>query len=944
MRMLFYRFLFFGVSLLCWTIVPAQPDTLWPTEPVPFDPAVRTGVLDNGLHYYIRRNDKPAHRAELRLAVRAGSLQEDEDQRGIAHFVEHMAFNGTRHFAKNDLIDYLESIGARFGADLNAYTSFGETVYLLQARTDSLFYLEQALLILQDWAGGLSFDTAEIDKERGVVVSEWRSRLNPDQRLQQQYFPLLYQGSRYAERLPIGDPALIDTAGYAAIRRFYTDWYRPDLMGIVAVGDFDVDWMEKELHRRFASLPAPNTPRQREIFRIPRIPGTRIARCADPEAPFTRIQVVYPHDGHPVETQADFRQELIHTLYNNMLNGRLFEVQQSNANPPFTFAYSGYGGDIGNRDVYLVSAFTAGGKALDGLRAVLLETQRARLHGFTASELERKKAELLRSSEQAALEQDKTGSDALAGRLLQHFLSQNPAPNAEQTLELIRRLLPTIQLNDIAPLADQWLRSDSRVVVVTGPGTENAPLPSESDILALLAEVDHAEPEPYVDRVPEGPLLAELPPFGSVRSQTHYPDIDVTELTLSNGVRVILKPTDFQNDQVLLTAFSPGGHSLYGDQDYQSASNAAALIGFSGVGPFSLPDLEKKLAGSQVTLSPYITELYEGFSGNCSPEDLETLLQLVYLYFTAPRCDSIALASFLTRQRSIVENMFINPYYYFAEVKNQIKYDNHPRRRMTTMADLDAISRERALEVFRDRFADASDFTFVVVGNFSLDTLQPWLCRYLGSLPATGRQENWRDIGAGLHSGRLDTVLVRGQAPKALVEITFHGSFTYASQERYDFYSMVDILRIKLRESMREEKGGVYGVRVNGTVFHYPTPSFRITLSFTTEPSDVQLLIQTALQEIERLKADGATEKDLEKVRETQRQERIKNLRENSFWLAQLAARYREDIALEGIQLPVYEQYLNRLSSPAIQQAAQRYLGFDNYLQLILMPEQKTEK
>jgi len=929
-----------AVILLCF---PASVQAQAPGE-VPNDTSFISGVLANGLSYFIQPNRQPEKRAELRLVVRAGSLQEDDDQLGVAHFVEHMAFNGTRHFAQNDLIDYLESVGTRFGPDLNAYTSFGETVYLLQARTDSLALLEQGLLILEDWAAGLSFEPAEIDKERGVVISEWRSRLSSDQRLQQQSFPLLYRGSRYAQRLPIGDPELIDSVPYASIRRYYEDWYRPELMAVVAVGDFDVAWMENELIRRFSSLRNPTAPRPRRAYTIPRRDRVRIGRFTDVEAPFTRIRVVYQQAKHRVKTIDDFRQSLLHTLYNRMLNARLFELQQQQADPPFTFAYSGYSADIGDQDVYVISAFTAEGKALEGLQAVLTETRRAREYGFTASELARQKAELLRSAEQAALESDKVRSDRLAGRLVNHFLEKEPIPSAAQRLELYRSLLPNIGLEAINQLPARWLEEAAPAIIVTGPEKAETPLPERGAILALLEESKDQELEPYEDRVSDGPLLKEVPSEAAgIELTRQYETLNVREYRLENGVRVVLKATNFQNDELLMSAFSPGGHSLYGESDYPSASTAAAIINLSGVGDFSLPELQKKLAGKEVQVSPYIDERYEGIRGSCASDDLETLLQLTYLYFTQARGDSIALASYLSRQRSIVENMYDNPYYYYAALKNRIKYQGHYRRQLSTMEELSRISLDRALTVYRDRFADAGDFTFVFVGNFQESRLLPLIQRYLGNLPADGRNESWKDVEAALKSGRTDTTIVRGQAPKALVEMTYHGSFDYReSQKRYAFYSMLDVLRIKLRESMREDEGGVYGVRLNGNLQQHPQGRYRITLSFNAEPAETRKLIETAHREIENLQSTGPEEAVIGKVRETQLQSRLKAVKENGFWLGQLTARYREQLSLEGMKTEVYRRYLDGLNSEVVREAAASYFNPENYLEIVLQPAPQT--
>lgn len=912
----------------------AQPSA----QLLPIDPSVRMGALPNGMRYYIQHNPKPENRAELRLAVHAGSLQEDEKQLGLAHFVEHMAFNGSRHFEKNELINYLEKTGTRFGADLNAYTSFEETVYMLQARTDSLSLLEKGLLIMEDWAGGLSFDAEEIDKERGVVVSEWRTRLSPDQRLQQQYFPVLYKGSRYAERMPIGQPEIIETADQATIRRFYDDWYRPELMAFIAVGDFDVDWMEQEVLHRFSTLQNPEKPIARKDYTVPGHAETLSVIATDKEAAFTRVQVICKHEHQPVKTLADYRRELAHNLYNKMLNARMVEVQLQ-PNPPFTFAYSGYGSDVGNLGTYTLYAFVREGGAIEGISAVLRETQRALQHGFTETELERHKADLMQSVENDYREREKMQSGNLASRYVYHFLDDNPIPSPEQRLNLYRELLPEITLGDINLLPRQWLTDSNRVVIVTGPDNEDVPLPSEKEMLALLQHFDTLKLAPYVDQVNDAPLLEKNLQPQPISSREQLDSLGITVLELSNGVKAYLKPTDFQSDEILMSAFSPGGHSVYGMETYYSASNAATIIDQSGLGPFSMPELQKKMAGKRASAGPYINELFEGLSGNSDTESLETMLQLAYLYFTAPRRDSAAFLSYLSRQASIFENMMANPYYYYADIKNQVKYQGHPRRQITSLADLQKIKLDEVMRTYRDRFADAGDFTFVFVGNFTPEALEPLLATYLGNLPATGREESWKDVGANLAEGHIDTAIIRGQAPKALVEMNYHGPFEYESQERHHFYSMVSALRIRLREAMREDKGGVYGVNVNGIALPYPTPQYRITLSFNTDPDRAEELIATAKETIAVLQNQGIDEEILQKVKETQRQGRIKGLKENSYWLGQISTRLQYGIGLEGILLERYEPYIEKLAAEDIQKAAQHYFQEDHFIQVVLMPE-----
>lgn len=911
-------------------------------RPLPVDPNVISGKLDNGLHYYIKHNEKPENRAELRLAVHAGSLQEDEDQLGLAHFIEHMAFNGSENFEKNELVDFLELAGTRFGPDLNAYTSFEETVYMLQTRTDSLELLEKGLLILEDWAGGLTLDPEEIDKERGVVVSEWRSSLSPDQRLQQKSFPITYKDSRYAVRLPIGKPEIIENADYATIRRFYEDWYRPDLMAVIAVGDFDLLWMEAEIKRRFAGLENPSKPRQREDYTIPHHDETRFVIATDKENSFTRIQLSIKHPETPVEDQADYRTSVMHSLYNRMLNARMVEIRQQ-PNPPFTFAYSGYGGDLGDLDNYFLYAFVAEGGVLKGLTSVYTETLRAVEHGFVATELERAKAETMRSAEKSFKEQDKTPSGTFASGLVSHFLDDNPFLNAEQRLKLLEEMLPTISLEDINAMPKGWITDHDRTIIVTGPEKENADLPAEDEILAAIDAVEAMDLDPYVDKVSDAPLLEAELGMAEIVGEKKWPELEVTEWTLANGIKVVLKPTDFQNDQIQFTAFSPGGNSLYPDSDYFNAANAVAIIDQSGISDFPLSDLNKKLAGKNVSVGPYISELTEGLNGSTSPEDVETLFELIYLYFTAPRKDEEVLQSYVTQQKSIMQNILVNPYYFFANEKTKLKYDDHPRRQaLPDMSDLEALDIDRIYEIYNDRFADAGDFTFIFVGNFTLDGIRPLLQKYLGSLPTEGRWEKWKNVHADLVDGSINKTWVRGAAPKALVEMVYHGDFDYTPENRYAFTSMASLVRIKLREAMREDKGGVYGVTVRANYSQFPEPDYSITISFNAEPDQVDDLMATAKAEIKKIMENGASDTDIKKVTETQLQGRIKGLKENSYWLGQLNARYQNNLPLEGIQLEAIQEAITTLNSEVLQQATQRYFGTDNYMQFVLLPEEQA--
>jgi len=957
----FFSLSLFFISLLvvsCTTTTPVVSDTSTPVkEPhfdpmppppptsvlsplIPMDDRVRTGQLENGLKYFIQKNGKPENRAELRLAINAGSMQEDEDQLGLAHFVEHMAFNGSKNFKKNELVDYLESVGTRFGPDLNAYTSFDETVYMLQVRTDDQEKMLKGLLVLEDWAGGLDFDNTEIDKERGVVISEWRSRLSPDQRMQQKYFPIKYKNSRYATRLPIGSPDIINNADYDVVKRFYQDWYRPNLMAVIVVGDVDVDQMETEIKARFSKLTNPKVSRAKEKYDVPGHKETLVSINSDKEASFTRVELMYKHEGKKVWTEMDFRRQLTHSLYNAMLNGRLNELTQI-PEPPFSYAYTGYGGDVGSLATYSSSAFVQEGGAEKGLEGMLAETKRVVTHGFTSTELARTKTELIAGIERAVKEADKMESNRLVGKYIYHFLKGNPAPNMVQREVLYKKFLPSITLEEVNALGKKWVTDENRVVIITGPEKEETPLPTEAEVLAIFDKVEAMNLAPYEDKVSDAPLLGiDLSPVGIKESKT-IEKVNVTEYTLANGVKVVLKPTDFKNDEIMMRAYSPGGTSLYSDEDYPSASNAASIINQGGISTFDLPQLQKKLAGKIVNVSPGIGSMYEYMNGGCSPDDLETMMKLTYLYFTAPRGDEKVVQSFVNKQKSVYKNIFSNPQYWYMDQATKIKYGEHPRLSFPTEASLDKITLEKVMEVYQDRFADASDFTFFFVGNFEVEAMKEMTAKYLGNLPNIGRQENWKDLNFNLNEGLIVKDLVRGAAPKSQIDMTYHGNYSgWTPKEVYKFYMATELLRIKMRESMREDKGGVYGVGVQGSVFKHPKSKYVINISFNSEPDKVEELIKTGLNDIETIRKEGVQASDLDKVKETRIQGRTKSLKQNGWWMGNIQSVYQDGWnSFDNFSLESYQAIIESVTPAEIQETIKKYYNTENFIRIVMNPE-----
>ncbi len=909
---------------------------------IPVDDRVTMGTLDNGIKYYIQKNQKPENRAELRLAVNAGSILEDEDQLGLAHFVEHMAFNGTENFEKSELVDYLESVGTRFGPDLNAYTSFDETVYMLQVRTDSTELFDKGMLIIKDWASGITFDHEEIDKERGVVESEWRTRLSPDQRMQNETFPVMYHNSRYAERLPIGDPDIINNADYETVKRFYKDWYRPDLMAVVVVGDVDVADVEGQIKTLFGSIAEHPNPRDRETYDVPMHDETLVKVVSDAEASFTNVSLMYKHDQVKTESMEDMRSSVVRRAYNGMLNARLSELTKS-ADPPFIYSYTGYSRDVGDIDSYSSFAMAPEGKAEAALEALMTENKRVLDHGFTASELERQKADMMESAERAVKEMDKTDSGRLAMRYVYHYLDENPIPSPTASLDMMEKFLPTIMVSEINALSDDFIKDDSRVVIISGPLKEETPLPEEAAVRALVDKVSKMEVEAYEDDVATTPFFAEELVEKEIVETEMYDAPEIKYLKLENGVQVYLKKTDFKNDEVLMGATSDGGTSLYSDEDYQNGSNATQISTESGIATFTSTQLEKMMAGKNVRVSPYIGSLSEGMSGSASPDDMEIMFQMIYLYFNNPRFDEEAFNSYVNKQKGIYKNLMSNPQYFFSDYVMKKKYNNHPRMGWPSEESLDELTLTDAKRIYHERFADASDFVFSFVGNYDEAQMEGFIKKYLGNLPAIDRDEEWKDLGIKVQDGVMKDRFKMGKAPKTNVQMYFHGPFEYTPENSYQMSSMLAYMRIKLREALREDKGGVYGVRLFGGGSKKPREQYSITISFNSDPDKTDELIEEAKKVIQQAVDAAPSDLDMTKVKETQKQGRVKNLKENRFWQGQIMRRQEDGKDFDKILMDSYESKVDGLTAEQIRAAAASYFNYDRYMEFVMEPEEQVE-
>ena len=924
--------------------LPAALSQIDVTQVMPLDPKVKIGRLSNGLTYYIRHNSLPEKRVELRLVVNAGSVLEDDDQLGLAHFMEHMNFNGTKRFPKNELVSYLQSIGVEFGADLNAYTSFDETVYILPVPTDKPGLVDKGLQILEDWAHNALLDPAEIDKERGVVIEEWRLSRGAEERMMKQTLPVQYRGSRYANRLPIGTKEVLEHFSYDALKRFYKDWYRPDLQSVIVVGDIDVNDIEQKIKQTFGNIPAPASPRKKEMFTVPDHKETLTVIAKDKETAFPSIEILFKKDPQPEITIGDYCRYINRQLFTGMLNSRFREVTL-NPNPPFVGAGSFYGNSIARtKDAYQLFANTSDTGMSRSLYAMMQENRRVLLYGFTQSEFELQKKQMQSFYDRIFNEREKEESYKYVDEYVNNFLINEPIPGIEWEYDFVKQYLSTVKLEEVNSLAKQWITKDNMVVTLNAPDKADVKIPSADEITAVLSSVDVATIEPYKEKILAASLMdaRKLKP-GKIISTKTDDNLQTTTIKLSNGATVILKGTNFKNDEIIFRAFSKGGHSLVKDADYYSASNAAAIVTQSGVGNFSATDLGNMLKGKNTSLSPNISLYSEGMNGSTIPKETETLLQLVNLYFTSPRKDKDAFESFKTRQKQLYANLGANPQIYFSSEFQKLMTQNNPRAGgLPKSEDFDKINLDRSFQIYKERFANAGDFTFFFVGSFEEETIKPLLEKYIGSLPGTLQKEKFKDLGIRPPVGKIEKIITKGADPKSMVAMVFTAPTTYNSKEAYALSSLGEVMSIKLVEQLREEKGGVYGVNAFGTLGRIPYSSSSFTITFPCAPENADTLSKAALDELRKIIKVGVTAEDLEKIKEQQKRKLEVDMKQNQFWMSSLYEAYF--YGSNPSEIVNKQKQVDELTSKMIQDAAKKYINLNSFIRATLKPDKQEEK
>jgi len=900
------------------------------------DARVRTGVLPNGLHYFIRANHKPEARVALRLAVNVGSTAEAEDQRGLAHFNEHMNFNGSAHFEPDELVAYLQSIGLRFGADANAYTSFDETVYSLDVPTDRDSLLDRGVTALSDFAGRATLTDREIDKERGVVLEEWRLGLGAGDRIRRKQFPVLFHGSRYADRLPIGLPEVIEKAPHDRLRAFYRDWYTPDHMAVVAVGDIDPAKMERLIREHFGDLKRPAQTRATPVFDIPRHDSTLVAIATDPEATASSVTLVFKSPHEVTATVGDYRRDLVRELYSAMLNERLDEIAHRAA-PPFLRAGAG-GGTLGRTDdIWELEASVKDGGIETGLAALLEETARVRAHGFLLSELQRAKDSMRASWERIYAERDKSESAGFSREYVSYFLTAEPAPGIEAEYAIVKSVLDGISLAEINAVPAQLMRPDSRVVLVTAPSKSQ--VPDEAAVRAVIDREATASPATWVDSTAGKRLMAKLPAPGSVKSRRNVPEIGATVVTLSNGVQVWLKPTNFKADEIVFSATSLGGQSLADSADYAVGALAGSVIGDAGVGGFTSSELEKVLAGRIARVGASYGDYTQGISGSARPQDLETALQLTYLTFTQPTRDPDGFAAFQKRTVEFLKNRANSPQAVFSDTVVAVNEGGFYLDRIPTVAQVEALKLDQVLAFHKQRFANAADFTFAFAGNFQVDAIVPLLARYLGSLPSRGKPtSHFAPRFPRYPTGNVAVRVHQGLEPKSSTRITyFTTGFPIEELDMHRARACASILTDHLRQTLRELMGGTYSAGASYSTLA-PVPGYStMTVAFGSDPARVDTLVQAAMAEIQRLRDEGPSAADVQKDQEIERRELDVALQQNGVWTGSILTSLQ--FGIDPRRIAHRRERIDLLTTENLRDTFRKYFPANRRTVISLLPE-----
>ena len=911
-------------------------------QPLPIDPKVRYGKLDNGLTYYIRHNELPENRADFYIAQNVGSVLEEDNQAGLAHFLEHMAFNGTKNFPENGIDKYLQSVGMRMGENLNAYTSFDETVYtIINAPVDKPNVVDSCLLILHDWSNSLALTDSMIEKERGIIREEWRTRRDASQRLLEKQLQQMFPGNKYANRIPIGSIDVINNFKPEELRAYYKKWYRPDLQAIIVVGDVDVDTVEKTIKTMFSDIPAPVNPAKREYVSVADNDEPIVSIATDKEASSTIIYIYHKYDPMPAQlrsTAAGLITDYISAVCSQILNERL-EALLHQANPPFVYAEA-YDGDFmvaRTKDAFTIAAIAKEGEIDSTMTALVREMERARQFGFTVSEYERAKINILKQYESAFNERDKQKNSSYTKEYVNHFTEGGYIPGIETEYTLINQIAPNITVEQVNQYLSQVIGEKNIVLALSGPEKEGVVYPTESELLEMFNKARSQKVEPYKEEVNNDPLIPELPAPGKIVKEEHDGLFDATVLTLSNGVRVVLKPTEYKKDEIQMTATSPGGSFMVGIDDAKNMKVFNSVIGLGGLGNFSAIDLSKKLAGKKVSCSASLGVDNESLNGYASPDDVKTLFELIYLAMTSPRTDNDAYASFENRMKAQLENAKLDPSTALNDTISKVVYNNHPRAVSLEAEDFDKISYQRILDIYKERYGDASDFTFTFVGNLNVDSIRPYIEQYLATLPANGRvYKPSPDALPKIMKGKLENHFSREmQTPKSSVFQLYSGKSEYNLKNLLTASLLSQILDLVYTETIREAEGGSYGVYAGVSLSDFPKGQTTLQVFFDTDPEKWENMVRIVDEEIQRIATEGPKSEHLTKSRDNMLKRHNERLQENSYWLNVIDSYY-----FRGMDAYTnYKETLESITADDIKKFMSDFISQGNCVEVVMGPK-----
>jgi len=938
-----YLLLMFCISFIGFTQTSNE------TKPLKLDESVRKGVLKNGMTYFIKNNQKPEKMVTLRLIIKAGSILETDEQQGLAHFMEHMNFNGTKNFPKNELVDYLQSIGVKFGNDLNAYTSFDETVYFLPIPLDNPENLPKAMDIMEDWAFNAILNPEEIDKERGVVLEELRIGLGASERMRKEYFDKLLYKSKYAERLPIGKKEVIENFEYQELIDYYNTWYRPDLMAFAAVGDIDVDEMEKDIKKRFSKYKNPKNAQERKEFEVPDHEETFVAVATDKEATSAQISIYYknPEERKPNTSYKTAKQNLESQLFSSMINNRLTEIANS-PNPPFTYGYSYYGNIVNDKKMAFTSfAVPTNKDQLKALETLLRENARVKKFGFTNSEFNRAKEELLTRLESQFKEKDKTESGRFVSQLQNQFTSGDIFTGIEWQYNFTKETMPEIKLSEINAMIDKYIRDEGRVVVFTGPEYEDEnQKPTENEILAIVNN-DFNDVEAYQDTEMSESLVRETLPKGSIVFEKQNEKLGTTTLTLSNGAKVTYKKTDFKEDEILFRAVSYGGFNQFDNETFLKTKwaflnfqgSAMSEAGYSGL---TKNEISKFMSDKIANLNFSVSNISERFSGQAAPKDLEYLMQMLQAHFVDLNYNEQSFSDYQSKMLAMLGAITASPNIYFLTQTAEFLNEGNPRWD-GVIPDEEAWANtdyKLAYDKYQERFSNAADFHFFFVGNIDEKSLRDLSEKYIAALPSDPEhQEEIIDLGFRQKKGDFKKIYRKGNDPKSQVRISFYGETEYDNKEAIAMSALGEVLTIKLIEKLREAESGVYGAGASGGMSREPFGSYNFSIQFPCGPENAESLTDSALAELQKIIDNGPTQEDLEKFKKAKEVDYEENVKKNSWWISQMTSAYFNKTNPE--RALTYMDRINLVSAEDVQNVAKKYLSGDKFI-AILKPE-KTE-